>query len=736
MNELGRERGPRLPAMLLESVLRTVHDVVLVTEAEPITQEAGGPRVVYVNAAFTAMTGYTADEIVGRTPRILQSADTDRAELDRLRAALARWEPAEVELLNRRKDGTLFWVQLSVTPLADESGRFTHWVSIQRDTTGRKERELGLLSHLHEGQRALHTAEQRFRSAFDDAPFGTAITTPVGRIVQANPALCALVGRAADELAAGSLFDITHREDLAQARAACERLRSRAAGVSECEVRLLHADGRVLHARVSASLVLAPNETPSHVIMHIEDVTDRRALQAQLTHQALHDPLTGLPNRALFTDRLAQALARTERDPAKLAVLFLDLDRFKVVNDSLGHAAGDQALMTIARRLDQLLRPGDTAARFGGDEFVLLCVDVDAADIAKRVGAAVAEPIALSGPVVLTASIGGVVSAGGEQPDRLIADADAAMYQAKQGGRARYEVFDESLRSRALARLATETALRTGIECGQLRLHFQPEVALDGRQIIGMEALVRWEHPERGLLTPAAFIDLAEETGLIEPLGRWVLQEACRQQARWRDQGITRAVMWVNLSVHQLTDPTLPATVAEALRTAGLTGSDLGLEITESVLMHNLEHTTTALDALHELGVHLAIDDFGTGYSSLAYLQRFPIDTLKIDRSFVAGLDDARLRQESHAIVAAVIGLAHTLNLRVVAEGVETESQLQRLHDLHCDTAQGFYFSAPRPADTALRRNSTTGFQPNWTITTPGNRPRPMASAPRGPLLC
>lgn len=253
MNELGRERGPRLPAMLLESVLRTVHDVVLVTEAEPITQEAGGPRVVYVNAAFTAMTGYTADEIVGRTPRILQSADTDRAELDRLRAALARWEPAEVELLNRRKDGTLFWVQLSVTPLADESGRFTHWVSIQRDTTGRKERELGLLSHLHEGQRALHTAEQRFRSAFDDAPFGTAITTPVGRIVQANPALCALVGRAADELAAGSLFDITHREDLARARAACERLRSRAAGVSECEVRLLHADGRVLHAGVGVT---------------------------------------------------------------------------------------------------------------------------------------------------------------------------------------------------------------------------------------------------------------------------------------------------------------------------------------------------------------------------------------------------------------------------------------------------------------------------------------------------
>lgn len=649
---------------------------------------------------------------------------------------MARREPAEVELLNQRKDGTLFWVQLSVTPLADESGRFTHWVSIQRDTTGRRARELGILPHLYEGQRAPHTAEQRFRSAFDDAPFGTAITTPIGRIVQANPALCALVGRTADELAAGSLFDITHREDLARARAACERLRSRATEVSECEVRLLHADGRVLNARVSASLVLAPNETPSHVIMHIEDVTDHRALQAQLTHQALHDPLTGLPNRALFTDRLAQALARTERDPAKLAVLFLDLDRFKVVNDSLGHAAGDQALMTIARRLDQLLRPGDTAARFGGDEFVLLCVDVDAADIAKRVGAAVAEPIALSGPVVLTASIGGVVSTGGEHPDRLIADADAAMYQAKQGGRARFEVFDESLRSRALARLATETALRTGIECGQLRLHFQPEVALDGRQIIGMEALVRWEHPERGLLTPDAFIDLAEETGLIEPLGRWVLQEACRQQARWRDQGITQAVMWVNLSVHQLTDPALPATVVEALRTAGLTGSDLGLEITESVLMHNLEHTTTALDALHELGVHLAIDDFGTGYSSLAYLQRFPIDTLKIDQSFVAGLDDARLQQESHAIVAAVIGLAHTLNLRVVAEGVETESQLQRLHDLHCDTAQGFYFSAPRPADAAQRRDPTTGFQPNSTTTTPGNRPRSMASAPRGPLLC
>lgn len=319
------------------------------------------------------------------------------------------------------------------------------------------------------------------------------ITTPAGHIVHANPVLCALMGRGVEELATASVFDLIHPDDREAVRRACDRLHASATGISEYQVRLRHSEGRVLHTRVSASLALGTAGTPSYRILHIEDVTEPRLLRARLAHQALHDPLTGLPNRALFTDRLTHALARTRREPADLAVLFLNLDRFKAINDAHGHATGDHVLATLARRLPPLLRPADTAARFGGDEFVLLCVGADArhaGDIATRIGAALAEPVPLpQGEVVLTASIGVVTARGGAHPDGLIADADAAMYQAKQSGRARYELCTASLRSRATERLARETALRIGIAHDQLRLHYQPEITLTtgarGRGVLG-----------------------------------------------------------------------------------------------------------------------------------------------------------------------------------------------------------------------------------------------------------
>ena len=427
---------------------------------------------------------------------------------------------------------------------------------------------------------------------------------------------------------------------------------------------------------------------------------DRHRAVAELAHQATHDPLTGLPNRALFLDRLETALARRRADDSSVAVLFLDLDRFKVINDSLGHEAGDLLLVAVAARLSDLLRPGDTVARFGGDEFTVLCDDVggvvDAVAIAERIVDGLALPLLLpDGDAFVTTSVGIALGGPGGRPETLLRDADAAMYRAKERGRSRIEVFDAAMRAQVVERMETEKALHLALERDELVLHYQPEVHVDDLRPWGVEALVRWQHPERGLLAPVSFIPLAEETGQIIPLGDWVLAEACRQSVRW---GPDAPVVWVNLSAPQLSDPGLVGRVSAILATTGARPDGIGLELTESAVMGDAELSVRTLRALKALGLHLAIDDFGTGYSSLEYLKRFPVDVVKVDGSFVAGLGrDA----EDSAIVTAVVGLAHALGLLALAEGVETECQLAELRRLGCDLAQGYLFARPAAAIVA-----------------------------------
>jgi diguanylate cyclase (GGDEF)-like protein/PAS domain S-box-containing protein len=430
---------------------------------------------------------------------------------------------------------------------------------------------------------------------------------------------------------------------------------------------------------------------------------ERRQAEEDIRLQSLHDVLTKLPNRTLFLDRLEQALARAERAAPRrtVAVLFLDLDRFKVVNDGLGHVAGDELLVEVAARLRSIVRPSDTVARFGGDEFVVLLDDVEsdqhAVEVAGRIGDTFGTPFALTGrEVMVSASIGIALTTGrpGEGAETLVRDADAAMYRAKERGKARFEIFDDAIRLRAVRRLETEQALRRAVERGELELAYQPGVWLDSGRVAAVEALARWRHPERGWVPPAEFIPIAEETGLILSLGDWVLEQAAALGSRlqWASEPGRVMTVAVNLSARQLGDPHLVDRIASLLRDHDLPARALSLEITESVLMDDAESARRTLSDLKELGVYLAVDDFGTGYSSLAYLKRFPVDALKVDKSFVEGLDR---EGEDSAIVRAIVMLAQTLGLDTVAEGVETPEQLEQLVSLGCVFAQGYHFARP-----------------------------------------
>jgi len=450
---------------------------------------------------------------------------------------------------------------------------------------------------------------------------------------------------------------------------------------------------------------LIKGRVDDHLISRsIRYAIERKRAEVELAHQALHDPLTGLPNRALFLDRLELALARVQRRPSAVAVLFLDLDRFKVINDSLGHETGDRLLVDLAARLQAVLRPGDTVARFGGDEFTILCDDIDgerdAIVIAERVGEAVAAPFVIEeSEAFLTASVGIAMAEGVEtRPEALIRDADAAMYRAKEKGKSRYELFDEVMRARAVERLQVENALHRAIERGELRVHYQPMVELASGLVVGIEALVRWQHPERGLLQPGQFVPLAEETGQVAELGEWVLREACAQHRRWCEEHpeASELRLSVNLSARQLQQPDLVADVVSALRDTEMDAAKRCLEITESVVVQETDAAIQGLEALREQGVLIAIDDFGTGYSSLRLLKGVPADQLKIDRSFVAGLGTD---PQDTPIVRTVISLAEALGLDAVAEGVETSEQLAELRQAGCRFAQGFHFARPAAAE-------------------------------------
>ncbi len=583
-------------------------------------------------------------------------------------------------------------------------------VEVSQEQAQQAQKHVAELSHHIAEQervsRALKEREEQFRSAFDHAA-GMALVSLEGRWEKVNQSLCEILGYTEDEMLATNFQAQTHPEDLGTDLNQLYQLTENNVGTSQTEKRFFHKDGQEVWVLQSVSLVRDDDEKPLHYIFQILDVTERKESEEKIYHAAFHDGLTGLPNRILLTERLSLAVERAKRHSTyQFAVLFIDLDRFKFINDSLGHQFGDMLLMQVAERLQKCVRKLDTVARLGGDEFAILLDGVEglenAAPTAERMQEQLTTPFDLNGKEAhISGSIGIAVSTTGYQcPEDILRDSDLAMYRAKANGKACHELFDQSLHDHAVQQMEMETALRHAIENQELKIYYQPIVWLEAGQVSGFEALVRWQHPTRGLIPPMEFIPLAEETGLIVALDLYVLREACRQTVAWHRQfpSETPLTISANLSAHHFKHPGLIEQVAAILTQTGIDPRCVRLEVTESLVIDDPAQAAEILHKLKALGVKLSLDDFGTGYSSLSYLHRFPFDILKIDRSFVG-----RIEQDANSvqIVETIILLAQKLRMDVVAEGIETAHQQQHLRTLGCRFGQGYLFSKPVPAESA-----------------------------------
>ena len=657
-------------------------------------------NVVECSRSVLDVTDATRAEVIGRPladdPWWRDHLDV-RHEVERLHAIAANGTPARgVISLPGGAHAAPLTVELVLTPATGHDGRVTGIVVEAYDLSARRAAE----SIIESRSRALAESDARFRALAESTSDLVCLHDPDGTYQYLSPSLRRLLGYEPDELIGDHPIERVHPEDRALVEQMYETAARSGAKTVDFTYRIRRRGGAFVWFESVLTPILGRDGEVVQLQSSSRDVTERKRTEEELVRLAFHDELTGLPNRALLLDRIGQALAVTRRTRQSIAVLFIDLDGFKSVNTTIGHYAGDATLVAVAERLTGMVRPGDTLARLASDEFVMLCTGVDgvggASVVASRILHALNQPFTVYGRTVdLTASIGIAVSSGGYDPHRLVENADTAMHEAKRAGRNRYTVFDPEERNSALTRLATEFALRRAVERGELRLHYQPELDLVTNEITGVEALVRWQREDGTLIPPGEFIPLAEQTGLIVPIGKWVIEEACRQIQRWESLGgrlAKRLRVWVNLSARQLGEPDLVPTIQDAIDAASISPSSICLEITESALMEDAEAAAAQLDQLRTLGISLGVDDFGTGYSSLAYLNRFPLDVLKIDRSFVSGLGTD---PEAETIVAAIIDLAHALGLTVIAEGVETEQQLLVLRRLECDQAVGFYFSKP-----------------------------------------
>ncbi|WP_168798489.1 EAL domain-containing protein [Herbaspirillum sp. ST 5-3] len=645
-------------------------------------------RIVDVNATACEMLGYTRDEMLQLAPhdtRVGASGDKLAEYYDEIVFSATKYAVAKSML--RHKDGSHLPVEVHLRAL--QSGGRHIVVALIKNMTERLQAE-----------EALRVSEERFIATFNQAAVGLAHASIDGRWARANQKLLQITGYSEEELLKLTVFEITHPDDLETSRTLIRRTLAGELQNYSCQKRYRRKGGNYVWVTVSVSLVFDSDGAPGYFIAAVEDISLRKRMEQELQFSAYHDALTALPNRALLQDRLSQAIADARSAQRHVAVMMIDLDRFKNINDSLGHDVGDQVIVECGRRLNLNTRRGDTVARLGGDEFVVILADVgheeDIARLAQQTLLSLAEPVVVMGQELYTSgSIGiSLYPKDGSDGPALLQNADMAMYQAKERGGNSFQFYAHEMNARVLERLQLDARLRRALEYNEFILHYQPQVDIATGRIVGVEALIRWQPQDGPMVPPNHFIPIAEETGLIVPIGEWVLRTACAQSRAWQRAGLPAIRTAVNLSARQFGRQDIVKLVAQVLLETGCSPAALELEITESVIMKNAEAGVETLSRLSEMGVSLSIDDFGTGYSSLSYLHRFPIHTLKIDRSFIG---DIMSPEDEAPIAKAVILLAHSMNLRVIAEGVETEEQLSFLRRHHCDQIQGYYFSRPVP---------------------------------------